>query len=416
MGRKAGGVPLAAAYTPAISRRGGQVVVVSPVLFQAAFDCALSSTVAETLHPVCQGLLPGSRPFHQVPTEPPTQRLHRTVGLCRFCSGAQTLTCRAPARPRVSRSGDFPQRPAVAGSDHRQLPSTSWPKNDLAPGEKDSATAATAGERRPNNPRRVPRGMAGPPLPHTDTPHPRRARGPGLMPCLLLRKGQVCLPGPDGPVPARGPDGRTFDPFDVVDRLAENYSIVYIVDLDAIEREDPQLDYLQEIAREVSFWVDGGVRTAEQAIDILITGARRAVLSSAYLRGPRQLKRAWRLSEELVFEVEIDQSGQLVLADPGWGTADPVEFARTVRAAGPSHLIVSPREIDPDWNLVASVAADGPTWVNGSFDPRDLPALTAAHASGGIFHIDEFLRHWGERPLPTADLSNATTSTRDDEN
>jgi tRNA-dihydrouridine synthase len=229
------------------------------------------------------------------------------------------------------------------------------------------------------------------------------------MPCLLLRRGQVCLPGPNGPEPARGPDARAFDPFDVVDRLAENYSMVYIVDLDAIEREDPQLDYLQEIAREVSFWVDGGVRTAEQAIDILITGARRAVLSSAYLRGPRQLKRAWRLSEELIFEMELDRSGRLVLADPGWGTEDPVELARAVRAAGPDHLIVSPRETDPDWALVGRVAADGPTWVNGSFDPHDAPALATAHAAGGIFHIDEILRHWGERPLPTFDSPNHTT-------
>jgi imidazole glycerol phosphate synthase subunit HisF len=234
------------------------------------------------------------------------------------------------------------------------------------------------------------------------------------MPCLLLRKGEVCLPGPEGPVSVRAPGGRAFDPFDVVDRLAESYSIVYVVDLDGIERGDPQLDYLQEIAREVSLWVDGGVRTAEQAIDILITGARRAVLSSAYLRGPRQLKRAWRLSEELVIEMEIDPTGHLVLADSTWGTADPIEFADMVRAAGPGHMIVSPREADPDWNLVARIAAGGPTWVNGSFNPRDVGMLPTAHAAGGIFHIDEILRHWDEQPLPTG--TGPSISARDDEN
>ena len=119
------------------------------------------------------------------------------------------------------------------------------------------------------------------------------------MPCLLLRKGQVCVPGPDGPVPALSPEGAPFDPFDVVDRLTQEYSMLYVVDLDGLEHGDPQLDYLQEISRDVTLWVDGGVRTAEQAIDILISGARRAVLSSAVLHGPRQLKRAWRLSTEL---------------------------------------------------------------------------------------------------------------------
>jgi hypothetical protein len=234
------------------------------------------------------------------------------------------------------------------------------------------------------------------------------------MPCLMLRKGEVCVPGPEGPVAARAPGGRPFDLFDVVDRLAARYSIVYVVDLDGIERGDPQLDYLQEIAREVSLWVDGGVRTAEQAIDILITGARRAVLSSAYLRGLRQLKRAWRLSEELVVELEIDPSGHLVLADPAWGTTDPVEFATLVRAAGPNHLIVSPREADPDWNLVARIAAGGPTWVDGSFDPGDAAALPTAHAAGGIFHIDQILRHWDRHSM--SEPGDPLPSARDDEN
>jgi hypothetical protein len=218
------------------------------------------------------------------------------------------------------------------------------------------------------------------------------------MPCLLLRKGQVCVPGADGPVVAVSPDGPPFDPFDVVDRLAKDYPLVYVADLDGIEHQEPQLDYLQEISRDVTIWVDGGVRTAEQAIDILVAGARRAVLSSAYLRGPRQLKRAWRLSTELVFELEFE-SGHLALADRSWETEDPLEIVRIVRETGPDHVVVSPRETDPDWTLVARVAAGGPTWVNGSFHPRELPQLAAAHAAGGIFHIDELLNRWNETPL-----------------
>lgn len=223
-----------------------------------------------------------------------------------------------------------------------------------------------------------------------------------LIPCLLLRKGQVCLPGPDGPAPALTPEGGPFDPFDVVDRLAADYSMLYVVDLDGLEHQEPQLDYLQEISRDVTIWVDGGVRNADQAIDILVAGARRAILSSAYLDGPRQLKRAWRLSTEIVFEMEFESSGRLALADASWGTAEPLEMARIVREAGPDHIIVSPREADADWNLVAQVAAGGPTWVDGSFQPVQLPQLAAAHATGGIFHIEELLTHWNDTPLPEA--------------
>ncbi len=57
--------------------RPGQVAVVSPILVQAAFDCALSSTVRGTPHTAGQGLLPGRRPFHHIPMEPPVHHLHR---------------------------------------------------------------------------------------------------------------------------------------------------------------------------------------------------------------------------------------------------------------------------------------------------------------------------------------------------
>ena len=235
------------------------------------------------------------------------------------------------------------------------------------------------------------------------------------MPCLLLKAGQVCIPGPDGPVTARTAGGAPFDPFDVVDRLSEEYSMLYLVDLDGVEHGDPQLDYLQEIARDMTLWVDAGVRVADQAIDVLVTGARRAVLSSAYLHGPRQLKRAWRLSTELVFELEFD-SGRLALADESWGTTDPVELARLVREAGPDHLIVSPRETEPDWAMVARIASGGPTWVDGSFGLAEQGQLATAHAAGGIFHIDDLLQNWDETPLPGSTSSAGRNPARDDEN
>jgi hypothetical protein len=200
----------------------------------------------------------------------------------------------------------------------------------------------------------------------------------------------VCRPGPDGPVPARTASGATVDPFDVVDRLTSDYSMLYVVDLDGIERMDPQLDYLQELARDMTLWVDAGVRTADQAIDVLITGARRAVLSSAYLRGPRQLARAWRLSTELVFEIEMT-GPTLAPTDERWGTTDATELARAVRAAGPDHIIVSPRELEPEWSVVRSIASAGPTWVDGSFSVGEAPRLSEVGAAGGIFHIESLL-------------------------
>ena len=207
---------------------------------------------------------------------------------------------------------------------------------------------------------------------------------------MLLRRGQVCLPGPNGPVPALRQSGGEFDVFDIIDRLSPNFPFLYFADLDGLEQNDPQLEFVQELSRDMPLWVDSGVRKSDQAIDVIVAGAQKAVLSSAYLRGPKELRRAWRLSTELVFEVET-VDGQLGTVDPGWGTSDPLEIVRAARTVGLDSVVVSPRETDPDWTMISAISAGGPTWVDGSFTPDAAPRLATAGATGGIFHIDSLL-------------------------
>ena len=178
--------------------------------------------------------------------------------------------------------------------------------------------------------------------------------------------------------------------FDIIDRLSPQYPLLYFVDLDGLEENDPQVEYIQELSRDMPLWVDSGVRKADQAIDVLVAGAQKAVLSSAYLRGPKELRKAWRFSTELVFELETGP-GVTDAVDPSWGTRDPLEIVRLVREVGIGALIVSPREIDPDWAMVAALAAAGPTWLDGTFTPRDATRLASVGAAGGIFHIDGVL-------------------------
>lgn len=238
-----------------------------------------------------------------------------------------------------------------------------------------------------------------------------RNDGPTLVPCMMLRKGQVCLPGSEGPIVARDAAGTPFDPFDVVDRLQGKYTQMYLVDLDGIERGDPQLAYLQELSRDISLWVDAGVPTAESAIDILVAGADRAILSTAFLRGPVEVRRAWKLSTDWVFEVEISPAGAVV-ASTAWSTRDPLELVSSVREVGITDVVVSPRELDPDWALISKLAAGGPTWVGGSFAVNHAPRLKQSGAVGGIFHLDALLSSPAETP---ASESAPPASPRDDE-
>ncbi|MFI5417632.1 MAG: HisA/HisF-related TIM barrel protein [Candidatus Lutacidiplasmatales archaeon] len=220
---------------------------------------------------------------------------------------------------------------------------------------------------------------------------PRRGKTspaePILMPCLMLGRGRVMLPGEDGPVIARDDEGKPLDPLDVTDRLNAKYSRLYVVDLDGIESDRPQLDYLQEISRDGEVWIDAGVKTGDQAIDVLVAGARRAVLSTAHLESPRELSRAWKLSPDLVLEVETEPGG-VRCASSAWEVRDARSIAQSARALGISEVVLSPRGGPVDWPLVRAMSQDGSLWVNGSFEHSDAPKLAENGASGGIFHIN----------------------------
>jgi phosphoribosylformimino-5-aminoimidazole carboxamide ribonucleotide (ProFAR) isomerase len=237
-------------------------------------------------------------------------------------------------------------------------------------------------------------------MPRSEPRSPRPIPGaPMLLPCLLISHGRIMVPGEGGPTVARDASKAPYDLFDVSDRLMAEYRRLYVVDLDGVDQDRPQLDYLQEIARAGEVWVDAGVRSADQAIDVLVGGAQRAVLSTAFLKSERELKRAWRLSSDVLFEIEV-RDGKVPSPAPEWVGHSPAEVAGSVRALGPTDLVLSFRETPVDWTVVRSIAHDGPVWVDGTFERSQASNLAEAGCHGGIFHIDRYLSEFTSTKEP----------------
>ena len=226
---------------------------------------------------------------------------------------------------------------------------------------------------------------------------PGQGERPLLMPCLMLSKGRIMLPAEGGPATARTKEGKPFDLFEVADKLIAQYGRLYVVDLDGVDHDQPELDYLQEIARGGEIWVDAGVRTADAAIDVLVAGAQRAILSTAFLRSERELRRAWRLSSDLVFELEV-RKGLVAGPTLEWAGRRPEEVAAGIRDAGPRELVLSYRESDIDWTVARAIAQDGPLWVDGPFEAAGAPRLIETGCRGGIFHLHQFLAEYEPTP------------------
>ncbi|MGA7884314.1 MAG: HisA/HisF-related TIM barrel protein [Acidobacteriaceae bacterium] len=72
-----------------------------------------------------------------------------------------------------------------------------------------------------------------------------------------------------------------FDDFDYwIERFAK-YPLVQLIDLDAAKRTGDNRRLIRQIARRLPVQVGGGIRTPEQAQDLLDAGARRVIFGSA---------------------------------------------------------------------------------------------------------------------------------------
>lgn len=212
--------------------------------------------------------------------------------------------------------------------------------------------------------------------------------GPAALPSFALAKGRVQLLGPEGWTTARWSDDELPEVFGVTEAVGRAFGGFLLVDLDGVGRNRPQLDYLQELSRDGRVWVDAGVRTAEESIDIVVTGAYRTILTNSRLRNLQELRRAWKMSSDLAFEVTVDL-GPTGGVGPGAAWFEDVGGAREV---GPIEVILDFGASAVDWSIVRSVAAGGPTWVRGRAEAADPSRLAFAQAAGGIFPLGDWLR------------------------
>jgi phosphoribosylformimino-5-aminoimidazole carboxamide ribonucleotide (ProFAR) isomerase len=208
-----------------------------------------------------------------------------------------------------------------------------------------------------------------------------------LVPAISISKGRVLAADGDSLVAVHGADGRPRDILDVTDDLAKRYDALYVVDLDGRRRGEPQLDYIQEIARDLEIWLDAGVQSSDEAIDGLVAGAKHVIVSTASIPNSRELRRAWKLSTEVVPEVVAQADGNAIAFDEGWSGRPVVEVAAEIRAMGPRLIVYSPKEARPGWTTLQSLAAGGPTWVAGVMRMDESASAEQAGAEGAVVRL-----------------------------
>ncbi|HWR27872.1 MAG TPA: hypothetical protein VN377_05500 [Candidatus Thermoplasmatota archaeon] len=74
-----------------------------------------------------------------------------------------------------------------------------------------------------------------------------------------------------------GKEGNSLLPVDVSKRV-EKDSLLYVLDLDGIERNNPNLELYQRLAEHNVLWIDNGPRRIDDVMDTIMAGATNITL------------------------------------------------------------------------------------------------------------------------------------------
>ncbi|OGS56814.1 MAG: hypothetical protein A3K60_06940 [Euryarchaeota archaeon RBG_19FT_COMBO_56_21] len=86
---------------------------------------------------------------------------------------------------------------------------------------------------------------------------------------------------------------------EMVSKVSDKIEKLYLADMDGIERNRPQLGVVQEVCETIPTFYEGGVRFANNVIDMLITGAEKCVIGTGTLSSFDDIRGAFKLSENI---------------------------------------------------------------------------------------------------------------------
>jgi phosphoribosylformimino-5-aminoimidazole carboxamide ribonucleotide (ProFAR) isomerase len=123
-----------------------------------------------------------------------------------------------------------------------------------------------------------------------------------LVPAVNVYRGKIIVE-PDGTIISR-------KPVEYIQKVLEKFEKAFVFDLDGIQRNKPQWSILKKFETK-DLWVDAGVRTADSIIELFIAGANKVVLSTSSLWHHREIEDAYKLSENLMIRIALEDTPDL---------------------------------------------------------------------------------------------------------
>lgn len=209
-----------------------------------------------------------------------------------------------------------------------------------------------------------------------------------LIPALSIKGGKVAVADGGRYTYVRNSEGRFRSPVNVLREKGFPEGEVFVLDLDGLERDSPDLDAVKRIAAYRDVWLDAGASDADGMMDLFVSDASKVVMGTLTLSSLDELSEALDMSDDIILSIAWD--GGVVSPDPalsGIGAGALLDRLRGLRLADAMLLdLGSIKRGGPvDLDAVSALAGGfGRLFVSGRIAGGDLERLESAGAAGAI--------------------------------
>ncbi len=191
-------------------------------------------------------------------------------------------------------------------------------------------------------------------------------------------------------------DGKDIGSLEISKALLDRFGFLHLIDILGIRRGKVEWNLFQGImGLEGAVWADVGVVYSEGIIDVLMSGADDAIVSTKMIASIDEIASSFELTENLILQIDYDSG--IVAKDRILRNMEPLELVEEMVSLGVNRFIVD--DITPGRTRVSmdvldkvldQVPENGGVWV-GIDDKSEIRDIIERGADGAIISCSRLL-------------------------
>jgi len=219
------------------------------------------------------------------------------------------------------------------------------------------------------------------------------------IPALSILDGKLVVVGKDRDYePIEDENGEPVDPVSFLEELVRRHGeIVYINDIDGMENNSPQYNFMKNLVGIAELWVDAGSRSGDALIDVIFAGARRAVLSTKSIGALDDIAEALEVSDSIILCIDYDKG--IIARNRELSKMTPRKVAEAAMSAGLEDIVFADhgrrKKDSVRTEMIMDLVSSGiGVYVAGNIVEKDLPSLEKVGARGALLDMTEIIKRW----------------------